>query len=72
MKTLHHFLFWRRKRKTTEAAFAELETLAGKSGKRGFKRPSFKRNCEGRDAFGLESRMGPEETREAFPEPPEE
>jgi hypothetical protein len=55
-----------------EAAFVELETLAGKSGKKGFKRPGLSETV--RAVIRLVSRRewSPEEIREAFSEPPEE
>jgi hypothetical protein len=53
-----------------EAAYAELETLAGKSGKKGFKRPGLSETV--RAVMVTSREWSPEEIREAFSEPPEE
>jgi len=55
-----------------EAAFVELETLAGKSGKKGFKRPGLSETVRAVIRLVSSREWSPEEIREAFSEPPEE
>jgi hypothetical protein len=55
-----------------EAAYAELETLAGKSGKKGFKRPGLSETVRAVIRLVTSREWSPEEIREAFSEPPEE
>jgi hypothetical protein len=55
-----------------EAAYAELETLAGKSGKRGFKRPGLSETVRAVIRLVTSREWSSEEIREAFSEPPEE
>ena len=55
-----------------EAAYAELETLAGKSGKKGFKRPGLSETVRAVIRLVTSRDWSPEEIREAFSEPPEE
>ena len=55
-----------------EAAFVELETLAGKSGKKGFKRPGLSETVRAVIRLVSSREWSPEEIREAFFEPPEE
>lgn len=55
-----------------EAAYAELESLAGKSGKRGFKRPGLSETVRAVIRLVSSREWSPEEIREAFSEPPQE
>jgi hypothetical protein len=55
-----------------EAAYAELETLAGKSGKKGFKRPGLSETVRAVIRLVSGREWSPEEIRKAFSEPPEE
>jgi hypothetical protein len=55
-----------------EAAFVELETLAGKSGKKGFKRPGLSETVRAVIRLVSSREWSLEEIREAFSEPPEE
>jgi hypothetical protein len=55
-----------------EAAYAELEALAGKSGKKGFKRPGLSETVRAVIRLVSSREWSPEEIREAFFEPPEE
>jgi hypothetical protein len=54
-----------------EAAFVELETLAGKSGKKGFKRPGLSETVRAVIRLVSSREWSLEEIREAFSEPPE-
>jgi hypothetical protein len=58
--------------KMQEAAYAELEALAGKSGKKGFKRPGLSETVRAVIRLVSSREWSPEEIREAFFEPPEE
>ena len=51
-----------------EAAFVELETLAGKSGKRGFKRPGFSETVRAVIRLVSSREWSSEEIRQAFAE----
>jgi hypothetical protein len=55
-----------------EAAYAELEALAGKSGKKGFKRPGLSETVRAVIRLVSSREWSPEEIREAFFEPHEE
>ena len=55
-----------------EGAYADLETLAGKSGKRGFKRPGLSETVRAVIRLVTSREWSPEEIKEAFSEPPEE
>ena len=55
-----------------EAAYAELETLAGRSGKKGFKRPGLSETVRAVIRLVTSRDWSPEEIREAFSEPLEE
>jgi hypothetical protein len=55
-----------------EAAYSQLETLAGKSGKKGFKRPGLSETVRAVIRLVTSRDWSPEEIREAFSEPPEE
>ena len=52
-----------------EAAYAELETLAGKSGKKGFKRPGLSETVRAVIRLVSSRDWSPEEIKEAFSEP---
>ena len=55
-----------------EGAYAELETLAWKSGRRGFKRPGLSETVRAVIRLVASREWSAEEIREAFSEPPEE
>lgn len=55
-----------------EAAYSELETLAGKSGKKGFKRPGLSETVRAVIRLVTSREWSAEEIREAFSESPEE
>lgn len=55
-----------------ESAYAELEKLAGKSGKKGFKRPGLSETVRAVIRLAMSREWSPEEIRQAFSEAPEE
>jgi hypothetical protein len=55
-----------------EGAYADLETLAGKSGRRGFKRPGLSETVRAVIRLVASREWSSEEIREAFSEPSEE
>jgi hypothetical protein len=55
-----------------EGAYADLETLAGKSGRRGFKRPGLSETVRAVIRLVTSREWSPEEIRQAFSEPSEE
>jgi len=54
-----------------ESAYTELEKLAGKSGKKGFKRPGLSETVRAVIRLAISRDWSPEEIRQAFSEPSE-